>query len=124
MYIQLSQEEYNLLIQQRNNKFVLDVSEEEYNFILNTRSETNFNLKIYEKYIENLEKFVYDENSSVASYASKFLDSANKLKLSSIQIDDFRKIDDAIYDGKENNVSQKIDTINYIKNKIAEMYPK
>ena len=123
MYIQLSEQEYNSLIKRRNNQYVLDVSLEEFEFISNMRSETNSSIKIYEKYIENLQKFVSDTNSLIASYSSKFLEEANKLKLSLITLEEFRKIDDAILDSEDACLLEKVNTINYIKNKIAEMYP-
>lgn len=123
MYIQLSEQEYNSLIKRRNNQYVIDVSFEEFEFISNMRSETNSSIKIYEKYIENLQKFVSDTNSLIASYSSKFLEEANKLKLSLITLEEFRKIDDAILDSEDACLLEKVNTINYIKNKIAEMYP-
>ena len=123
MYIQLSEQEYNSLIKRRNNQYVLDVSLEEFEFISNMRSETNSSIKIYEKYIENLQKFVSDTNNLIASYSSKFLEEANKLKSSLITLEEFRKIDDAILDSEDAGLLEKINTINYIKNKIAEMYP-
>lgn len=123
MYIQLSEQEYNSLIERRNGQYVLDVSPEEFKLISDMRSETNSSVKIYEKYIENLQKFVSDTNSLIASYSSKFLEEANKLKLSLITLEEFRKIDDAILDSEDACLLEKVNTINYIKNKIAEMYP-
>ena len=123
MYIQLSEQEYNSLIKRRNNQYVIDVSFEEFEFISNMRSETNSSIKIYEKYIENLQKFVSDTNTLISSYSHKFLEEANKLKSSSISLEEFRKIDDVILDSEDTELLEKVNTINYIKNKIAEMYP-
>ena len=57
--IDLTENEYDLIINHRKAKYNMDITEDEYNTIISHR---NFNVKRYEKYIENIQKLINQDN--------------------------------------------------------------
>ena len=118
--IDLTEEEFNLIINYRKGKYNIDITQDEYNEIVSRR---NGAIKTYVKYIQNIEKLVNEDNEYVSERALEFLEVANKLHNQEISLDDYKKIDDIVYEDEDENIKFKIGCLNYIKNAIAEHYP-
>ena len=120
--IDLTEEEFNLIINYRKGKYNIDITQDEYNEIVSRR---NGAIKTYVKYIKNIEKLVNEDNEYVSERALEFLEVANKLHNQEISLDDYKKIDDIVYEDEDEdeNIKFKIGCLNYIKNAIAEHYP-
>jgi hypothetical protein len=118
--IDLTEEEFNLIINYRKGKYNIDITEEEYNEIVSRR---NSSMKTYVKYIENIEKLVNQDNNFVSQNAVNFLELANKLHTKSISLEKYKLTKDIEYTGEDEDTIFKIRSLNYIKNAIALHYP-
>lgn len=118
--LDLTEEEFNLIINYRKGKYNIDITEEEYNEIVSRR---NGAVKTYVKYIQNIEKLVDQENKFVSEQASKFLEIANKLHNQEISLEEYKKTEDVEYNEGDEDTIFKIRSLNYIKNAIALHYP-
>lgn len=118
--VDLTEEEFNLIINYRKGKYNLDITEEEYNKIMSRRDSL---MKTYEKYIQNIKKLVDENNSFVSKKASVFFEAADKLHKKNISLADYKLIEDVIYTGEDENIKFKVKSLNYIKNAIALHYP-
>ena len=118
--IDLTEEEFNLIINYRKGKYNIDITEKEYLEIVSRR---NGAVKTYVKYIENIEKLVNQENEFVSEEASKFLEIANKLHNKEITIDEYKLTENIQYDIDDEDTILKLRSLNYIKNAIALHYP-
>lgn len=118
--IDLTEEEFNLIINYRKGKYNIDITQDEYNEIVSRR---NGAIKTYLKYIENIEKLVNEDNEYVSKQALTFLEVANKLHIQEISLNEYKQINDIIYTDENENIKFKIGCLNYIKNAIAEHYP-
>lgn len=118
--IDLSEEEFNLIINYRKGKYNIDITEDEYNEIVSRR---NKSMKTYEKYIENIKILLNESNVIVSNSASMFLDVAVKLQKNIIDLKAYKQVKDIEYNGNDQNIIFKINSLNYIKNAIALHYP-
>ena len=87
----LTKEEFDLIFNYRKGKYALDITQEEYDLIISKR---NSNIKIYEKYIENIEILTKDKNTIVSTYAAKLLVESYKLREGNITFDDYKNVED------------------------------
>lgn len=118
--IDLTEEEFNLIINYRKGKYNIDITEEEYLEIVSRR---NGAVKTYVKYIENIIKLVNQENEFISEEASKFLKIANKLHNEEISIENYKETEDVEYNGEDEDTIFKVRCLNYIKNAISIHYP-
>jgi hypothetical protein len=118
--IDLSEEEYNLIINYRKSKYNIDITENEYQMILSNR---NGGMKVYEKYIENIQKFIDQDNSLVSEKSKNLMTVVRKLCDNLISLDDYKNLGDITYNGGDEDTKFKIGCLNYIKNSIALHYP-
>jgi hypothetical protein len=118
--IDLTEEEFNLIINYRKGKYNIDITEDEYNEIVSRR---NGAVKTYVKYIQNIEKLVNQENEFVSEKAAIFLEIANKLHNKEIDLEEYTTTEDIVYGGEDEDTIFKIRSLNYIKNAIALHHP-
>jgi len=118
--IDLTEEEFNLIINYRKGKYNIDISDEEYNEIVSRR---NGAIKTYVKYIENIEKLVDQDNEYISKEATKFLELANKLHNEELTLEEYRVTADIEYKGDDDDTLFKVRCLNYIKNAISIHYP-
>ena len=118
--IDLTEEEFNLIINYRKGKYNIDITEDEYNEIVSRR---NGAVKTYVKYIQNIEKLVNEENEFVSEKAAEFLEIANKLHKEEIDLEEYAETKDVVYGGEDRDTIFKIKSLNYIKNAILLHYP-
>lgn len=118
--IDLTEEEFNLIINYRKGKYNIDITQEEYNEIVSRR---NGAVKTYVKYIQNIEKLVNQDNEFVSEKAAIFLEIANKLHNEEICLEEYQVTEDIEYDGEDDDTQFKIRSLNYIKNAISLHYP-
>jgi len=116
----LTKDELDLVLNYRQGKYKLDITEEEYNLIVSKR---NLDIKIYEKYIENIEILTKDKNNIVASYATKLLIPSKKLHNKEISLDEYKLIENLNSPVTNDEVIFKINCLNYIKESIVLNYP-
>ena len=105
--IDLSEEEFNLIINYRKGKYNIDITEDEYNEIVSRR---NKSMKTYEKYIENIKILLNESNVIVSNSASMFLDVAVKLQKNIIDLKAYRQVKDIEYNGNDQNIIFKINS--------------
>lgn len=120
MNIDLTEEEFNLIINYRKGKYNIDITEEEYNTIVNQRELAK---KAYVKYIENIEKLINTDDRFVSGAASFLLGVAYQLHRKEIDLQTYKLTKDVDYDGDDEDTAFKIRSLNYIKNAIALHYP-
>lgn len=118
--IDLTEEEFNLIINYRKGKYNIDITQDEYNEIVSRR---NGAIKTYVKYIQNIEKLVNEDNEYVSERALEFLEVANKLHNQEISLDEYKVTENVKYDSADEDIILKVRSLNYIKNAIALHYP-
>ena len=118
--IDLTEEEFNLIINYRKGKYNIDITQDEYNEIVSRR---NGAIKTYVKYIQNIEKLVSEDNEYVSERALEFLEVANKLHNQEISLDEYKVTENVKYDSADEDIILKVRSLNYIKNAIALHYP-
>jgi len=118
--IDLTEEEFNLIINYRKGKYNIDISDEEYNEIVSHRNSV---VNTYVKYIENIQKLIDQENKFVSDKAREILVVSNSLHENKISIDEYKKIEHINYTGEDQDTSLKIGFLNYIIDCIPKYYP-
>jgi flagellar biosynthesis chaperone FliJ len=118
--IDLTEEEYNLIVNYRKGKYNIDITSEEYQMIISNR---NGGMKVYEKYIENIEKLTKEDNNFITEQACYLLEISNKLHNKQISLKEYKKLKDIEYTKNDEDVAFKINCLNYIKNAIIFHYP-
>ncbi|QPB08252.1 hypothetical protein PQC11_gp076 [Synechococcus phage S-H9-1] len=122
MNVELSQEEYQHILELRRSKYYLDITDDEYETIRNTRELKKSHT---DKYIENVQKIQREATSSyITRCATELLDRISKLKSEEITLSEFVTSSKFLTQFTEGSPEKmQAEALNHIITALAQVYP-
>lgn len=122
MNVELTQEEYQHILELRRSRYYLDITDEEYESLRNTRELKKSHT---DKYLENVQKIQREATSSyITRCATELVDRISKLKSGEMELAEFVTASKFLTQFNEGSAEKlQAESLNHIITALAQVYP-
>ena len=114
--VQLSQQEFDLILNYRQGLYKLDITKDEFDMISRFRDQ---NLTASGKYLQNVEKLMFDENDLVRKCAKTLKDFTESLFQGRLTLEEYNSRPYYEFLGQPKKVNDKMNDLNYLRDQLV-----
>jgi hypothetical protein len=114
--VDLSQQEFDLILNYRQGIYKLDITKEEFEMISRFREQE---MTPATKYLQNVEKLMFDENDLVRKCAKTLKQFSESLLDGRLSLEEYNSRPYFEFTDQEKEVTDKTDNLNYLRDQIS-----